>query len=149
MLTGNRKTATDKTFSPSPPSTNTCTHTHTKHNCALSDKPNHDSCYQIWTIYATRNVTVAGLHEERERKTTAAGVPTCYWDATGSNDDIRHVYMDAMTDCSTAPLPLRKCSACHSQYSLNYKFRNGTKTNKLYGFFKKEHSYKVRSNKYT
>jgi hypothetical protein len=26
--------------------------------------------------------------------------------------------MDAMTDCSTAPLPLRKCSACHSQYSL-------------------------------
>ncbi len=38
--------------------------------------------------------------------------------ATWSNDEIRHVFMDAMTDCSTAPLPLRKCSAFHSQYSL-------------------------------
>jgi hypothetical protein len=73
---------------------------------------------KIRTIYATGNVTVAGLHEERERKKTAAGVPVCYWSATGSNDDIRHVFIDAMTDCSTAPLPLRKCSACHSQYSL-------------------------------
>ncbi len=39
------------------------------------------------------------------------------------------------------PLPLRKCSACHSQHSLNCKFRNGTKTNKLYGFFLKKRTF--------
>jgi hypothetical protein len=60
---------------------------------------------KIRTIYATRNVTVAGLHGERERKKTAAGVPDCYWNATESNDDIQHVFMDATTDCSTAPPP--------------------------------------------